>query len=284
LISNEGNSETEPYIVAHNLLLAHAKTFYIYKKKYQSKQNGIIGISLNTDWLEPLTNSLEDIEASERGLQFDFGWFADPICKDYPFIMKKKIGERLPKFTEDEKMLLKGSYDFLGLNHYTSRYVKNGNNTNLNYKDFYQDRDITTLVEKDGKAIGLCGDLDWLYVVPWGLRKLLNWIKLNYDNPPIYITENGVAIPNESKLPLQEALNDTFRINYLNDYISEMKKAINIDGINIKGYFVWTLMDNFEWAEGYAKRFGLYYVDYKNNLTRYPKNSAIWFKKFIQEH
>jgi len=134
---------------------------------------------------------------------------------------------------------------------------------------------------RNGTLIGPMAASSWLYVVPWGIRHMINWVAARYSNPPIFITENGVDVPNESELPLEEALNDTFRVNYLNNYITEVGKAID-DGSQVVGYFVWSLLDNFEWADGYSKRFGLHYVDYNHGLTRYVKNSAKWYSGFIQ--
>lgn len=114
------------------------------------------------------------------------------------------------------------------------------------------------------------------------IRKLLLWIAQRYQNPEIYITENGVDVPNESSLPLEAALNDTFRVDYYQDYLAYVASAME-DGANVKGYFAWSLLDNFEWADGYSKRFGLHYVDYNDGLKRYPKASALWFKNLLKQ-
>ena len=113
------------------------------------------------------------------------------------------------------------------------------------------------------------------------MRKLLNWIDQRYEHPAIYVFENGVSVPGESSLPIEQALNDTFRVNYLDGYINSMLDAINIDKVNVKGYFAWSNLDNFEWSDGYTTRFGLIYVDYANNQTRYLKESAYWYSEFI---
>ena len=119
--------------------------------------------------------------------------------------------------------------------------------------------------------------MDWS-VVPFGLAELLKWIKDRYNNPAIYITENGAAF--NDKL-VDGRVNDTDRVKYLDSYIKAMGDAIK-DGVNVKGYFVWSLMDNFEWASGYSQRFGLYYVDYKT-LERIPKESAKFYKKLMEK-
>jgi beta-glucosidase len=105
----------------------------------------------------------------------------------------------------------------------------------------------------------------WLLVYPQGLRGLLKWVDKRYNHTPVYVFENGVSVPGETSLPIEEAVHDTFRLNYYNDYISNMASAINEDGVDVRGYFAWSLMDNFEWADGYNVRFGMVYVDYNDN-------------------
>jgi len=284
-----GNSAVEPYIVAHTQLLAHAAAVQVYRTKYQGSQNGKIGITLNTDWNEPLTDSQDDRIAAQRYQEFQLGWFSDPVIfGDYPASMKERVGQRLPIFTDEEKKSLRGSLDFLGLNHYTSKYVSLNKSASIHDPPVDWSHDIgciAQVVDKDGKQIGPMADSSWLYVVPWGMRKILNWIKNRYDNIPVYITENGVDSPGESDLPIQQALNDTFRLNYLQSYITEVSKAVNEDKCNVQAYFVWSLMDNFEWADGYSKRFGIHYVDYSSpDKIRYRKQSTIWYSQLIREH
>jgi len=122
-----------------------------------------------------------------------------------------------------------------------------------------------------------------LKVVPFGIFKMVNWIKERYDSPPIYITENGCDIPGENEMSLEEALNDEFRVNFYSQYIGNVTKA-KAEGVDIRSYFAWSLMDNFEWADGYRYRFGIHYVNYTNNITRYQKQSAKWFSNYAQNN
>ncbi|KAK9042668.1 hypothetical protein V6N11_017734 [Hibiscus sabdariffa] len=131
-----------------------------------------------------------------------------------------------------------------------------------------------------GEKIGEKGASEWLYIVPWGLRKVLNYIARTYNNPPIYITENGMDEEDDNSLPLNEILDDKLRVRYFKGYLAAVSQAIK-DGADVRGYFAWSLLDNFEWGQGYTKRFGLVYVDYKNGLTRHPKSSAYWFSRFL---
>ncbi|KAJ0736903.1 putative beta-glucosidase [Helianthus annuus] len=130
-------------------------------------------------------------------------------------------------------------------------------------------------------AIGEKAASPWLYVVPWGLRKVLKYIAQKYNNPPIYITENGMDDEDNDASPLHEMLDDKLRVNYYKGYLASVSLAIK-EGVDVRGYFAWSLVDNFEWADGYTKRFGLIYVDYKNGLTRHPKSSAYWFSEFLR--
>lgn len=101
----------------------------------------------------------------------------------------------------------------------------------------------------------------------------------------IVVTENGVDVPNENNLPIEQALNDTFRVNYFSDYLDNVLAAIEQDGVNVRGYFAWSLLDNFEWADGYSKRFGLHYVNYQqSSLPRYPKQSVAFLANYIATH
>jgi len=279
---SSGNSSTEPYITAHNVLRSHAWTVKLYRENYQPKYKSQIGIVLNSDWAEPYSNHTEDTDAQFRHMMFMLGWYADPVYfGDYPQVMKDRVKDRLPQFTDKERSLLRGSTDFFALNHYTSTYVQNNPNPQPGPPTYDNDQGVSLPRYRDGVPIGNQADSDWLWVVPWGMRKLLNWVHQRYQQP-IIITENGVDVPNETLLPLHEALNDTFRIDYIRDYTDNVFLAIQ-DGVPVKGYFVWSLMDNFEWADGYSKRFGIHYVDYKNGLKRYVKNSALFYANLIKQ-
>eukprot|EP01018_Ginkgo_biloba_P033180 Gb_09557 [translate_table: standard] len=278
-----GNSATEPYIAGHNLLLAHAAAVEVYKRKYQAVQKGLIGITIVTSWILPYSDSLDDRRAAQRTLDFNFGWFMDPLTTGaYPSSMRNILRDRLPKFSKRQSRLLKGSYDFFGINYYTSRYAANNPSPpNLRDTDYFQDSHANVTTERNGVPIGPKAASNWLYVYPRGIRDLLKYTKNRYNNPPVFITENGVDEFNNSTLPLKESLNDTWRIDYYSKHLSEVRKAIS-DGCNVRGFFAWSLLDNFEWTNGYTLRFGLHFVDYKHNLTRYPKASANWYREFLK--
>jgi len=274
-ICTAGNSTTEPYIVGHTVLVAHGRAVQLYRTKYQQAQGGKIGIVLNSDWSEPYTQSPADVAAAQRSLDFMLGWWADPIWfGDYPLSMKQRLGDLLPVLTPEQKSVIKGSYDFFALNHYTSRYVSEGPTTPENPQGILiHDTDV------NGNPIGPVAASHWLLVVPWGFQKLLKYVYQRYETP-ILITENGCDAPGENEMPLTQALHDKFRVDYYRDYLANMVEAMR-SGTKIDGYFAWSFMDNFEWSDGYAMRFGVTYVDYKNGLARYPKDSAHLLTNFF---
>ncbi|KAM7273902.1 hypothetical protein ACFE04_028566 [Oxalis oulophora] len=248
-----------------------------------ASQKGEIGITLITDWFLPHSSARENNDAAMRILDFMFGWYMDPLTYgDYPTSMRTYVGERLPKFTKEQSDMIKGSYDFLGLNYYTSNYAAYAPDLNSDNRISYLTDPLVYLTgERDGVPIGPQAASEWLYVYPRGMRDLLLYTKYKYNNPVIYVTENGIDEVNNSTHSLEEELVDDFRIDYFRDHLCFLQTAIE-DGVNVKGYFAWSLLDNFEWSSGYTVRFGINYVDYKNGLKRYPKSSALWFKNFLK--
>ncbi|KAL9430725.1 hypothetical protein AB3S75_026008 [Citrus x aurantiifolia] len=138
---SRGNSSTEPYITVHHVLLAHASVARLYRKKYQGKQGGYIGINILAFGLLPLTNSTEDAIATQRYCDFLIGWMANPLVYgDYPKIMKQNVGSRLPAFSDRESKQVKGSTDFLGVINYYIVYIKdNPNSLNQKLRDWNAD-------------------------------------------------------------------------------------------------------------------------------------------------
>ncbi|VFQ88891.1 unnamed protein product [Cuscuta campestris] len=283
-----GDSSTEPYIIAHNLLLAHAHAVNLFKTKYQdldSTPKGQIGITLDVTWSEPLSDGHEDIDAALTNLDFTYGWFMDPMTYgQYPKRMTALVGERLPKFTWDEIRMLKNAYDFVGINYYTSTYVS-ANFTpdpNPNHIKVSTDRRVTLTPYKNGIPIGEQATPTWLHVYPKGIFEILKYTKDTYRNPLIYITENGVGDPVD--LSPQDAAKDTWRINYHMKHLFYVRQAICEENVNVKGYFAWSYIDNLEWQSGYAVRMGLYNVDRSTKeLTRTPKWSVNWFHNFLNK-
>ncbi|XP_062116007.1 beta-glucosidase 24-like isoform X2 [Humulus lupulus] len=279
-----GNSSTEPYIVGHNLIIAHARAAKLYKHKYQAKQGGQIGITLVGEFIEPLNpESPDDKAAAERYVDFLLGWFVEPLLfGDYPMTMRTIVQERLPTFTTKEKNLVKGSVDFIGLNYYTSRY---GTKAKPMVPTHYLgDFLVKASVEKDGIPIGpkATGN-DYIYSYPQGLQKLLEFMKQKYQNITIYITENGISEATVPDRHLDDYVNDDYRIMFIFQHLYYVNKAMK-NGVNVKGYFYWSLFDSFEGRQGYTQRFGLYFIDYNDDYKCIPKKSAKWLHCFLKDN
>jgi beta-galactosidase len=273
-------SNSLPYLAGHHLLLAHAKAYRLYDQQFRATQKGRVCITNNCDWREPLTDSQADKDAAQRALEFYFGWFTDPIFfGKYPDSMVERLGDRLPKFTEEEYHLVKGSADFIGLNHYNTfmasdaqgKIEKSSPYANLGIAE---DQDVNLIAKPEWEMTSM----NWP-VVPEGIYKLLKWIDQRYNKPVIYITENGCAFKD---VVVNGLVDDQRRINYFDQYLRMVQKAIE-EGVDCRGYFIWTLMDNFEWALGYQMQFGICHVD-RETLKRTPKASALWFKELIAKN
>ncbi|CAI8616321.1 unnamed protein product [Vicia faba] len=245
-----GDSGTEPYLTAHYQLLAHSAAANLYKTKYKSSQHGIVGVTLISHWPVPATTAKADVEAAQRGLDFMFGWFMDPLTK--------------------------------GLNYYASYYAADAPHLRNARPARQTDSLINATFELNGKPLGPMSASSWLCIYPRGFRQLLLYVKNKYNNPLIYITENGCAEFSDPTLSLEESLLDTYRIDYYYRHLYYLATAIK-DGVNVKGYFAWSLLDNMEWDSGYTVRFGLVFVDFKNSQKRQPKLSADWFKNFLKK-
>lgn len=271
-------SREEPYRVGHNILRAHAAAVSAYRTRFQPAQGGRIGMTNNCDWREPRSDSLEDREAAQRAVEFFLGWFGDPLHHgSYPDVMRTRVGDRLPAFTDRERHLLAGSSDFFGLNHYTTMYASAARPGEVAEQTPYgnggiaEDQDVVLSADPDWKTT----QMGWS-IVPWGCRKLLHWIHNRYDAPEIVITENGCAFDDRVD---GGRVSDPERIQFLHSYLSQCHQAIT-EGVRLRGYFLWSFMDNFEWALGYTRRFGIQYVDFASG-RRIPKLSAAWYADVI---
>nr|XP_009417742.1 PREDICTED: beta-glucosidase 22-like [Musa acuminata subsp. malaccensis] len=273
-----GDSTTEPYTAAHNFLLAHASVVSLYRTKYQAKQNGRIGLNVYSMWCYPSTNSTLDLQATQRLLDFFVGWIINPLVfGDYPKVMKKIVRSRLPSFTEEQSEQLKGSFDFIGLNHYSSIWVKdNSDASETAPRDFNADLFAKFAISKNETPGSQLVPTD-IPFDPAGLQHLLEYIRDAYGNPPVYIEENGYG------LGLNNTISDVKRANYLSGYIGSTLDGIR-KGANVKGYYVWSFLDVFEFLSGFQSPFGLYHVDFKDeNRRRQPKLSALWYSDFLKK-
>ncbi|XP_052747119.1 myrosinase 1-like [Bicyclus anynana] len=272
------------YMCAKNILVAHAKTYHMYKNEFSKIQGGTVGIAISANWFE--AESEKEAEAAEEARQFEWGTYINPIFSkngDFPAVMKERVAaksfeqgffrSRLPEFSPEEVELIKGSSDFLGINHYTSKLIyRNASLTSDTYPSpsFYDDMGVMSYYDSTWES----GVSSWLKIVPWGFYNLLTKLRTDYDNPPIYITENGFST--------YEGLEDDSRISYYRQYIDAMLDAVD-EGSDVRAYTAWSLMDNFEWLQGYANRFGLYEVDYEDpKRTRTARKSAYVYKEMLR--
>ncbi|PON84867.1 Glycoside hydrolase [Trema orientale] len=279
---SSGDSEIEPLIAAHNVILSHAAAVDVYRTKYQKIQGGSIGIVMNALWYEPFSSSFEDKLAVERAISFYMNWFLDPIIHGkYPEEMREILGLDLPVFSRYEVEKLKNGVDFIGVNHYTSFYIKDCifSPCELGPGTSRTEGFALRTAQKDGVFIGQQTEVDWLYVYPQGMEKIVMYIEERYNNTPIFITENGYGYKDNPSSKIEELLNDVERVDYMRSYLNALASTIR-KGADIRGYFAWSLLDNFEWTCGYTVRFGLYHVDY-DTLNRRPRLSAVWYKEFI---
>ncbi|KAF7110155.1 hypothetical protein CFC21_110306 [Triticum aestivum] len=299
-----GNSATEPYIAGHHLILAHAAAVQVYRDKYQRRQNGTIGILLDFVWYEPLTYTVEDEYATHRAREFTLGWYMHPITfGHYPETMRKLVGSRLPNFTAEQSKLVQGSADIIGVNHYTTYYVRH--HENLTHMSYATDWQAELLFERNGVPIGRQVTIlkshhqrnkGWARICDSCMNTLHSGVLEVAVRGALGVLQGGDAREEQVQGPLDphrrewdrpvgqrhatHALYDTFRIDYFDQYLHELKRAI-ADGARVTGYFAWSLLDNFEWRMGFTSKFGLVYVDRKT-FTRYPKDSTRWFRKVIK--
>ncbi|KAL7024953.1 hypothetical protein ACKWTF_013269 [Chironomus riparius] len=231
-------------LCSHHVLLSHARAYRLYQEKYLAAQNGKVGICLNTGFSYRGNGSVPQ-DTVERAIQFYFGRYTNPIFSetgDYPQVMRDAIDQkskqqgrsfsRLPTFTAEEVQMLKGSADFLALNYYSSGMVY-PISFDPTIDPVHHDSEVAGFSDPDWKV----ARSSWLYQVPQGLYDLLNWIRTKYNNPDVYISENGW-----SDAPL--TIEDHDRIEYMRLHLAAISKAIT-DGCNVLGITVWSLVDNF---------------------------------------
>ncbi len=245
----------------HNQLKAHSKAVEIFR---QENMDGKIGVSLSNNYYKPATTNEEDILATQRMHAFaNYSLFLDPVFFGrYPKILQNVIETYLPRDYEKDLDEIKREIDFVGINYYRGHSVKYDKSQFLDAK----------LMKIGLKETGIGWE-----IFPRGLYEILNGVQKEYKPKELYVTENGSAF--EDKV-INDHVHDDERIEFLRDHLIEANNSIK-EGVNLKGYFVWSLMDNFEWAYGYSKRFGIIYVDYKTQ-KRIVKDSGIYYSKIIK--
>ncbi|XP_051866508.1 beta-klotho-like isoform X2 [Pristis pectinata] len=238
------------YVAGHNMIKAHAKAWHTYEKEFRQSQKGFVSIVLGSHWIKPKSENY-NYKNFQQSMDMMLGWFAKPIFVDgdYPKSLKTQIDLPLPEFTEKEKIFINGTADFFA-------FSFGPNNFRL-LEDTLKLRDHLSL----------------------HLGQVLNWIKMEYNNPRIFIAENGWFSNNSVKTE------DTVAIYLMKKFINELLKAVRFDGVNVFGYTAWSLLDGFEWQFGYTVARGLFYVDFSNkNKPRVAKSSARFYKQIIEQN
>lgn len=241
--------------INHHLLVAHGLAVQAIRAANPKVE---VGIALSQWNVEPASDDPADTAAAEQTWSARETNFLHPIFQGhYHSSMLDAMGEDAPQILPGDMALIAQKLDFLGLNCY-SRFVMNSQGP----VDTIQGSEYT--------------DMGWEVCAP-ALRRVLNRIHGNYDLPPIYITENGAAYPDV--ITADGQVHDEKRTNYLREHILQVRLAMQ-DGVDIRGYFVWSLLDNFEWALGNTRRFGLVHVNYET-LERRIKDSGKWYARLI---
>ncbi|MBN1799338.1 MAG: beta-glucosidase [Spirochaetales bacterium] len=248
----------------HHINLAHGLTVQAFREK---AYKGKIGITQMLIKHRPATRSEQDKKAAQRATDYSSSVFMDPLFgKGYPKEFLYSTPEVNLPVQKGDLDIISEKMDFLGINYYAETAMA------YNQNDPEKPQGVESYYPKT--------EMDWP-VVPAGLYRMLKWLDEKYSSPEIYITENGCALPDTLEAD-GESCHDPDRISYLREHFKMCKKAI-ADGIKLKGYFHWSIMDNFEWAYGYSKRFGLIYSDYKS-LKRIPKDSFYFYREVIAGH
>jgi beta-glucosidase len=259
-------SRDENLASTHHLLLAHGWSVPVIRRNVPGAK---VGIVLNPRPMFPASPSLADKKQAHFYDGFQNRWYFDPLSgRGYPPDMVRDMSRPMDFVQPGDMEPMAAYMDFIGLNYYTRDIHRSS--------AIPESENLPRTVTRNLKDVT---EMDW-EVFPDGLLEMLCRLHFDYRFPEIFITENGCAYPDQ--IDATGAVNDPQRINYLRGHLQAAARAIAI-GVPLKGYFQWSLMDNFEWARGYEKRFGLFYVDYPTQ-RRIPKASAEWYTRVIREN
>lgn len=252
--------QTAP-LVAHTLLRGHA----LAVQAFRAECKGEIGLVVNLEPKHAASSNPADMAAMERAHAYMNRQFLDPVFLGaYPAELAGIFGSAWPQFPDEDLRLIREPIDFLGVNYYSRTVVRDDPSAGLCAAE---------RVRQDGSEHTA---MDW-EVFPEGLSSVLRWVKRRYGNIPLYVTENGAAFEDPSVVDGRIA--DHRRIAYLREHLLAARDALR-DGVDLRGYFVWSLLDNFEWTHGYAKRFGIVAVDFATQQRRL-KDSARFYADVI---
>ncbi len=255
----------EAPIVTHNLLRAHGSAVQAYRADGKHE----IGLVVNLEPKYPASDSAEDLAATARADAYMNRQYLDPVfLGKYPDELLEIYGDTMPNFPASDWPLIQTPFDFLGVNFYSRSVVRDAPNTPpLDTSRVRQSLHVHT-------------EMDW-EVFPEALTRVLVWIRDRYGDRPIYITENGAAFQDPAHVA-DGHVDDPLRVSYFREHLRAAHDAIE-QGVDLRGYFAWSLLDNFEWSYGYGKRFGIVHVDF-DTLERTPKSSARFYSEVIRSH
>jgi beta-glucosidase len=226
-----------------------------------------VGLAANPIWADPISNSEEDTAAAQRLMGFQNRWILDPVFKGaYPSDILEIYEPLSVPIQAGDMAAISAPIDFLGVNYYNRAVVGADDNWGPLRVRF-------TRVE------GEYTEMDW-EVYPPGIYNILMWVHETYNPSAIYVTENGAAF--NDIVSADGKILDYRRQAFLEGYLEQVQRAAQ-DGAQVRGYFVWSLLDNFEWAFGYSKRFGITYVDFQT-LKRTLKHSGEWYAQVVKQN
>ncbi|HWN42430.1 MAG TPA: GH1 family beta-glucosidase [Thermoanaerobaculia bacterium] len=253
----------EAPIATHNLLRAHGSAVQAYRAEGKHR----IGIVFNIEPKDPASDRPEDLAATARADTYMNRQYLDPVIHGrYPEELREIFGEAWPDFPAADLDHIRQPVDFLGINYYTRAVT------------CHDPQCLPVRAGRVRQTRHVYTEIDW-EVYPPGLTNTLVWIKENYGDLPLYVTENGAAFYDPPTVNGSE-LSDPLRVEYLRTHLLAAHDAIE-KGVNLRGYFAWSLLDNFEWSHGYSKRFGIVHVDFETQ-RRTPKASARLYSEVIR--
>ncbi|KAI5628894.1 beta-klotho, partial [Silurus asotus] len=243
----------DPFIVAHNLIRAHANAWHIYDKHFRPHQHGQISITLGSYWVEPFKAQATpvNVELCQKSMEAVIGWFAEPIYGngDYPSSLRSSYLALVPNFTPEEKLWVRGTADFFSLA-------------------------LGPDSVRAGRVWANFGQTGAL-----NLRKILGWIQKEYEDPSVLVAESSWF--SDASVGVE----DTVAIYIMKNFINQVLQAVVVDHVKVFGYTAWSLVDGFEWNSGYSIRRGLFYINFNQpERSRVPKTTAQYYRQIIKNN
>ena len=257
----------EAPIVSHNLLRAHGRGVQAFRAR--NARDSRIGLVVNLDRKYPASDSWQDEEAAARAHAYGNEQYLDPVLLGrYPEKLREIFGDAWPEWPDEDLALIKQPLDYVGVNYYTRLVVK------------HDETHPPINVGVEPQVDALHTEMGW-EVFPLALTHILTWLKERYGDIPLYITENGSAFMDPPEA-IDGRIEDPLRVEYLRRHLHAIRDAIQ-QGVNLRGYFAWSLLDNYEWSHGYTKRFGIVHVNYATQ-ERTIKDSGRYYSRIIDSN